>query len=81
MILTSVGVMLLCGGALAAYKVPQREIPVSEFISDNIEALADGESSFQGGPQYQYDCPGIWTGNGFRCGAENSYNCVPIPCL
>ena len=53
----------------------------STLLMENVEALTDDEvSMYLNGPQKKYDCPGWFTGSGFRCAAEIETNCEQILC-
>lgn len=41
--LTNAETLLLCGGTLAAYTVPQGQVPMSDLTAANIEAMAVSE--------------------------------------
>ena len=53
---------------------------LSELAIENVEALANGESTSNTGPGKTYDCPGLGTGDGKMCMSENSNPCTQIPC-
>jgi hypothetical protein len=53
------------------------------LIQANVEALAaGGEGSGTGytGPRDKYDCPGLFTGDGFDCKCTNQSDCTPDEC-
>lgn len=83
-LLAAGGAALICGGSVMTYLKAQTPItPQDELTLANIEAMAlnlDMDQGFLNGPQKKYDCPGWWTGKGYRCAAEIMTNCSQIPC-
>ncbi|WP_298063655.1 hypothetical protein [uncultured Rikenella sp.] len=89
MMLASGGALLLGTGAVTSYLMVQPEQRMSDLTLANLEAMAflDPEDpdlipgqEFLNAPQKKYDCPGWFTGNGYRCAAEIQTNCSEIPC-
>lgn len=85
-LLTAGGAALICGGSVMTYLKAQTPMTSQDELTlANIEAMAlnlgpDMDQGFLNGPQKKYDCPGWWTGKGYRCAAEIQTICSQILC-
>ena len=69
-------------GTYATVTGIQNSILIQNVLANNTEDQAPGGDGggHLNGPQVPYDCPGAFTGDGYRCTAQIQTNCSQILC-
>lgn len=62
------------------YQSQRAESFMSDLAMANVEALARDEANSNGntGPSERFDCPWLFTGDGFHCKCENMAPCTAV---
>lgn len=84
-IIATLAVVVTIGMGTTKFSNSKNIESANQLFKQNVEALSAGGEGGTGGtgytgPRTKYDCPGIFTGDGFNCNCTNKYDCTPQDC-